>query len=511
MTVTVVDSNSITSNLCEMPAGPCAIVIFGAAGDLTKRKLLPSLYNLRLNKLLPANFAVIGFSRTDIDSEAFREDLTSSMKEYASERFDNEHWEWFKERIYYVKGTFEDAEAYSNLGKMLGTVDKKHGTAGNYLFYLATSEDYFETIVENVSQANLHQGQENQWRHFIIEKPFGHDLYSARELNKKLLSVLKENQVYRIDHYLGKETVQNLLVFRFGNGIFEPTWNHNYIDHVQITVAETVGVEGRGGFYEKAGNLRDMVPNHIFQLLSFIAMEAPTCFDADVIRTKKSELISSIRPISYEDVHTNVVRGQYGEGEIDGEPVPAYNTESRVAPDSRIETFTAMKLMIDNWRWVDVPFYLRTGKRLPKRTTEIAIKFKSPPECLFRNTTVSTLRSNYLIMHIQPHEGISLQFGAKIPGPLLQVGGVQMDFDYQDYFGPSPSTGYETLIYDCMVGDQTLFQRDDNVETCWSVVQPILDVWQAEKPLHFPNYASGTWGPKAAYDLIERDGRHWKV
>jgi len=511
MTMTVTNPINLASTLCEMPPGPCAIIIFGAAGDLTKRKLLPSLYNMRLNKLLPENFAVIGLSRAPINTDAFREDLTSSTKEYAASRFDAEHWNWFKERIYYLQGNFDDAKVYSNLGELLANVDREHGTQGNYLFYLATSEDYFETIVERASQANLHQASETQWRHFIIEKPFGRDLKSAHELNKKLLTVLKENQIYRIDHYLGKETVQNILVFRFGNGIFEPTWNHHYIDNVQITVAETVGVEARGGFYEKAGNLRDMVPNHMFQLLSFIAMEPPTCFDADVVRSKKTELINSIRPLTYEDVHTNVVRGQYGTGEIDGQPVPGYRTENRVAPDSSTETFTAMKLMIDNWRWVDVPFYLRTGKRLPKRTTEIAIKFKSPPSCLFRNTTVSNLVENYLIMHIQPHEGISLEFGAKIPGPLLQVGPVQMDFDYQDYFGPSPSTGYETLIYDCMVGDQTLFQRDDNVEAGWHVVQPILEVWQSEKPKDFPNYPAGTWGPLAANKLINRDGRDWKI
>lgn len=317
MTTTVINPTTIVSNLCEMPPGPCAIVIFGAAGDLTKRKLLPALYNLRLNKLLPEHFAIIGLSRADKSSESFREELTLSTSEYAASRFNQEHWNWFKERIYYVQGTFEDPHAYHNLAELLGSVDNRHGTQGNYLFYLATSEDYFETIVQRISEANLHQGNDDQWRHFIIEKPFGHDLLSARELNQKLLSVLNEKQIYRIDHYLGKETVQNILVFRFGNGIFEPTWNHHHIDHVQITVAETVGVEGRGGFYEKAGALCDMVPNHMFQLLSFIAMEPPTCFDADVIRTKKSELINSIRPLSLEDVRKNIIRGQYAPGQID--------------------------------------------------------------------------------------------------------------------------------------------------------------------------------------------------
>ncbi len=511
MTITVTNPINIASNLCEMPAGPCVVIIFGAAGDLTKRKLLPALYNLHLNKLLPESFAIVGLSRAAKDSAAFRDELTLSMQTYATTVFDQEKWDWFKERTYYIQGNFDDPKSYVELGSLLKTVDINHGTQGNYLFYLATAEDYFEPIVEQISRANLHQGTEEQWRHFIIEKPFGRDLASARQLNKQLLSVLRESQIYRIDHYLGKETVQNMLIFRFGNSIFEPAWNNHYIDHIQITVAETVGVENRGGFYEKAGALRDMVPNHMFQLLSLIAMEPPTTFDADVLRTKKTELINAIRPLTTHDLQSSVVRGQYGDGEIDGESVSAYRMENRVDPQSNTETFVAMKLMIDNWRWSDVPFYLRTGKRLPQRTTEVAIKFKAPPLCLFRNTAVSHLVPNYLVMHIQPHEGIALQFGAKIPGPLLQIGSVQMDFDYQDYFGPSPSTGYETLIYDCMVGDQTLFQRDDNVEACWKVVQPIQEAWNEDKAVNFPNYACGTWGPADARELMTRDGREWRI
>lgn len=505
------DSANTTSNLCEMPAGPCVVIIFGAAGDLTKRKLLPSLYNLRLNKLLPESFAIIGVSRTDKDTDSFRDELTLSMQEYATRPFEAKQWDWFKERIYYLQGNFDDPKSYSKLNDMLTIVDKTHGTQGNYLFYLATAENYFEPIVEQISNVHLHQCTENQWRHFIIEKPFGRNLDSAHQLNNHLLAILKENQIYRIDHYLGKETVQNILVFRFGNSIFEPAWSNHYIDHVEITVAESVGVESRGGFYEKAGALRDMIPNHMFQLLSLIAMEPPTNFDADVVRSKKAELINAIRPLTYDDVKTSVVRGQYDSGYIDGQEVQAYRAENRVAADSNTETFVAMKLMIDNWRWVDVPFYLRTGKRLAKRTTEIAVRFKSPPLSLFRNTMVSNLMPNYLTLHIQPHEGISLQIGAKIPGPLLQIGSVNMDFDYQDYFGPSPSTGYETLIYDCMVGDQTLFQRDDNVESGWRVVQPIQEFWSSTKPTDFPNYASGIWGPQAAQQLMERDGRKWQV
>lgn len=511
MTVTVINPSLEVAGLCEMPAPPCVIVIFGAAGDLTKRKLLPALYNMRLHKLLPDSFAIIGLSRADKDTNAFREDLAAAMREYTTAPFNEEEWRWLKERIYYLKGSFENEDSYHNLVQLLQSVDNTHGTKGNYLFYLATTEDYFETIVQKISKVHLHQGDEQQWRRFIIEKPFGHDLASAHALNQELLSILKENQIYRIDHYLGKETVQNILVFRFGNGIFEPAWNNHYIDHVQITVAESVGVESRGGFYEKAGALRDMVPNHLFQLLSLIAMEPPNNFEADAVRTKKAEVVSAIRPLTHDDVRSYVVRGQYGDGEIDGQSVQAYHMENRVASDSAVETFVAMTLMIDNWRWAGVPFYLRTGKRLPKRVTEIAIQFKSPPFCLFRNTTVSHLVTNYLIMHIQPHEGISLQFGAKTPGPLLQVGRVQMDFDYQDYFGPSPSTGYETLIYDCMTGDQTLFQRDDNVEAGWRVVEPIQQVWNMEKPIDFPNYSAGSWGPFAAYQLLARDKRQWRI
>jgi glucose-6-phosphate 1-dehydrogenase len=511
MAVSVANESLGVASLCEVPASPCIVIIFGAAGDLTKRKLIPALYNLRLHKQLPEDFAVVGLARADKNDDAFRQELATAMQDYAAAQMDEEQWHWFEERTYYLQGNFENPESYKRLSDLLLSMDKKHGTQGNYLFYLATSEDYFETIIEQISKVELHKCNEDQWRHFIIEKPFGRDLESAHKLNKKLLSILKENQIFRIDHYLGKETVQNILVFRFGNGIFEQAWNNHYIDHVQITVAETVGVESRGGFYEKAGALRDMIPNHLFQLLSFIAMEPPITFEADAVRSKKAEVINAIRPLTHEDVDLNVVRGQYGAGEVDDQAVQAYRTENRVAPDSSVETFVAMKLMIDNWRWVGVPFYLRTGKRMPKRTTEISIQFKSPPLCLFRNTTVSELVPNFLIMHIQPHEGISLQFGAKTPGALLQIGRVQMDFDYQDYFGPSPSTGYETLIYDCMMGDQTLFQRDDNVEAGWRVVEPIQQVWSSETPTDFPNYNSGSWGPQSAHQLLIRDGRQWRI
>ena len=345
----------------------------------------------------------------------------------------------------------------------------------------------------------------------IIEKPFGHDLDSARALNKNISSVLSESQIYRIDHYLGKETVQNILVFRFGNGLFEPTWNHRYIDHVQITVAESVGVEGRGGYYEQAGALRDMVQNHMFQLLALMAMEPPISFEASAVRDEKSKVLRAILPLDPEEVLTHTVRGQYGEGTVKGEPVSAYRSQPRVAPDSSTETFAALKLTIDNWRWASVPFYLRTGKTLPDRVTEIAISFKRVPSLLFRQTSVEQLTPNFLVLRIQPNEGISLQFGAKVPGPSVRMGAVDMNFEYADYFGTTPSTGYETLLYDCMIGDATLFQRADNVEVGWSVVTPILDVWKALPPRSFPNYAAGTWGPSEADALLERDGRQWRI
>jgi glucose-6-phosphate 1-dehydrogenase len=492
-------------------AGPCIIVIFGAAGDLTKRKLIPALYNLALQNHLPDQFAIVGVARSEKSDQSFRDELTQAMQQFATTKLDPKKWEWFLARIHYLNGHFEDPEAYSRLRARLGDIDTKAKTAGNYLFYLATAEDYFEQIIKMLAQVGLTNEDDNHWRNIIIEKPFGNDLESAKALNHSILSVIKESQVYRIDHYLGKETVQNIMVFRFGNGFFEPAWNNRFIDHVQITVAETVGVETRGGFYEKAGALRDMVPNHLFQLLSLIAMEPPNCFDADTVRTKKTELLTSIRPLKREAVRQNVVRGQYGDGQNDGKSAKAYRTESRVAPDSTVETFVALKLFIDNWRWSDVPFYLRTGKRLAKRVSEISIQFKSPPSCLFRDANIDRLQPNVLVMHIQPDEGISLQFGAKVPGTTLKIDQVEMDFQYNDYFGASPQTGYETLIYDCMIGDQTLFNRDDNVEAGWAVVKPIQEVWQVEKPGDFPNYPAGSWGPKKAEELMSQDGRRWRL
>ena len=490
------------------PGDPCVMVIFGASGDLTKRKLIPALYNLAKDNLLSKEFALVGIARNELSSEQFRDLISNEINDFATTKIDPDLWHWFARRIYYLSGDFEDAQCYQTLGDLLAKIDKEHGTRGNYFYYLATAPSFFATIIKHLGEADLVK-EDQGWRRAIIEKPFGRDYDSARNLNKEIRQVLDEKQIYRIDHYLGKETVQNILVFRFANGIFEPIWNRRYIDHVQITVSETVGVEQRGSYYEKAGTLRDMVPNHIFQLISLTAMEPPISFDADVVRDEQAKILKALSPMSDEEVLTRTVRGQYGEGGIDNNHVPAYRHEPMVAPDSRTETFVAMKLFIDNWRWADVPFYLRTGKRLPKRVTQIVIQFKRAPYVLFRKTSVESLESNRLVLNLQPDEGISLRFGAKIPGPTVQIGAVDMNFNYADYFNATPQTGYERLLYDCMLGDATLFQRSDMVETAWHVVAPILDVWEALPPRRFPNYAAGTWGPPESDEMLAKDHRHW--
>ena len=488
-------------------AGPCVMVIFGASGDLAKRKLIPALCNLAQADLLSREFAIVGFASSPISTETFRAQLSEDIKNYATAPIDPQLWEWFLERIYYVPGNFQDADAYRRLSEQIEIVDKEHGTQGNRFFYLAVAPRFFSEIVRQLGTANLTREEDGRWSRVIIEKPFGHDLDSARKLNREIKEVLKEQQIYRIDHYLGKETVQNVLVFRFSNSIAEPLWNRSFIDHVQITAAETVGVEHRGGYYETSGALRDMIPNHLFQLLSLTAMEPPISFEADAVRNKQAEVLQAIQPPTPEDVLRNMVRGQYGNG---GPNLNAYRNEPDVDPESNTETFVALKLSIDNWRWGGVPFYLRTGKRMPKRTTEIAIQFRRTPFVLFRNTTVKDLETNRLVIHIQPDEGISLQFGAKIPGPVMNVGPVNMNFDYLSNFGKPASTGYERLFYDCMMGDATLFQRADMVEAGWKVIQPVLDVWKALPGRDFPNYGAGSWGPEAAIELMARDGREWR-
>jgi len=492
------------------PADPCVMVIFGAAGDLTRRKLIPALYNLAKAQLLSREFAILGVAHSKMSTEDFRKKLTDDIKHYAGGEVDADIWEWFLRRLYYITAEFDDKNLYSNLKTTLEKLDKDHSTHGNYFFYLATAPDFFGPVVEQLASAGLMDEKDHYWRRVIIEKPFGRDLESAKALNQQLLKFATEKQIYRIDHYLGKETVQNILAFRFANGIFEPIWNRRYIDHVQITVAETVGVESRGSYYDQAGALRDMVPNHIMQLISLTSMEPPVSFHADAVRDEQAKILHAIQPLSSEEVLSRTVRGQYGPGVEDNHRVPGYRNEPDVPPGSRTETFVAMKLAIDNWRWADVPFYLRTGKRLAPQTTQIVIQFRRAPFVLFRDTPVENLMPNQLVLHIQPEEGISLQFAAKVPGPVMSLGAVDMNFKYADYFGTQPSTGYERLLHDCMIGDATLFQRADMVEAGWCVVSPALDVWKALPPRNFPNYASGSWGPKEADDLLDRDGRHWR-
>jgi glucose-6-phosphate 1-dehydrogenase len=492
------------------PGDPCVMVIFGAAGDLTRRKLVPALYNLARQQLLSREFAVVGISHRSMSNEDFRKWTADDIKHYAGSDADLDVIEWFLRRVYYIAGEFDNKDVYSQMKDALAKIDQDHSTHSNYLFYMATAPRFFGPVVESLSAAGLMEQNGQQWRRVIIEKPFGHDLESARALNKQLLKVANEKQIYRIDHYLGKETVQNILAFRFANGIFEPIWNRRYIDHVQISVAETVGVEQRGSYYDQAGALRDMVPNHIMQLISLTSMEPPVSFQADAVRDEQAKILHAIQPLSDEDVLSRTIRGQYGTGVVDAQRVPGYREEEDVPHDSKTETFVAMKLAIDNWRWADVPFYLRTGKRLPAQNTHIVIQFRRAPFVLFRDTPVENLMPNQLVLHIQPEEGISLQFAAKVPGPIMRLGAVDMNFEYADYFGTQPSTGYERLLHDCMIGDATLFQRADMVEAGWCVVSPVLDVWKALPPRNFPNYPAGTWGPKEADELLEKDGRRWR-
>jgi glucose-6-phosphate 1-dehydrogenase len=488
------------------PGDPCAMVIFGASGDLTKRKLIPALYNLAKDHLLSREFALIGFARQEMSNEQFRDKCNQEIKQFATGQVDQDLWHWLVRRLYYVSGDVSDAAAFQKLKSVLTEVDQEHGTRGNYFYYLATAPELFSTCIHQASDAGLTDEVNGQWRRVVIEKPFGRDFDSARALNADIQKVLEEHQIYRIDHYLGKETVQNILAFRFANGIFEPLWNRNYIDYVQITAAETVGVETRGGYYDTSGTLRDMLPNHLFQLLSLTCMEPPVSFDADIVRDEQAKILKALQPFHDRDVLARAVRGQYGAG---GNGMPGYRQEPKVACGSRTETYIAVKMYIDNWRWADVPFYVRTGKRMPRRTTEIVVQFKRAPFVLFRGTAVDKLAPNRLVLHLQPEEGISLSFSAKIPGPVVRVGAVNMAFNYADHFNVTPQTGYERLLYDCMLGDATLFQRSDMVEAAWNVVAPIQNLWGALEPREFPNYAAGTWGPAEADELLAADGHRW--
>jgi len=495
------------------PAGPCAMVIFGAAGDLTKRLVVPALYNLMKGKLLPEKFALIGVDHNDRTTEQWRQELSEMMQsflkgggEFQPKSIDSDAWNALLSKMTFFKGDFDDAATFTKLGQLLDKTEHDKATGGNVLFYLAVADRFFGPVAEQIAKAGLADEQGGKrWRHIIVEKPFGHDVDSAKALNAQLLKVWNEKQIYRIDHFLGKETVQSIMAVRFANSLFEPIWNRDHIDHVQITAAETVGVEERGRFYEQTGALRDMVPNHLFQLLTMTAMEPPTGFDPDAVRNRKADVLKAIRPASADCA----VRGQYGKGEVLGKPVKDYRHEDDVAANSPVETYVALKLEIDTWRWAGVPFYLRTGKSLCGRRTEIGIRFRHAPLSVFQGTDVKQLAPNWLILRVSPDEGISLKFEVKRPGQTVTLAPVEMNFAYKDWFPPQANVGYETLIYDCMIGDATLFQRADMVEQAWRVVQPVLDAWGSTPPTDFPNYKAGSTGPEAADKLLADDGRAW--
>jgi glucose-6-phosphate 1-dehydrogenase len=482
------------------------MVIFGATGDLTKRKLFPALYNLARDGFMPDNFAIIGIGRQEMTSADFRREMHETLREYSSEE-NTRLLDWFCERTYYTGGDFDDDKhLFGDVKDQLAEVCNKYAIPPNVFYYMAIPPQLFANVTQKIVNNGLGTEQDGYWRRFIFEKPFGRDLESAKKLNADLLAILNENQIYRIDHYLGKETVQNLLVFRFANSIFEPIWNRNFVDHVQITVSETLGVEQRGGYYDTAGALRDMIPNHIFQLVTLTAMEPPVSFEADAVRDEQLKVLQAIKPFTARDVKRNAVRGQYGKGK----DMAAYRTEKDVKRGSTTETFAALKFKIDNWRWADVPFYVRTGKRLEVKNTSIIIQFKKAPFTFFSETGVEKLHSNYIEIHVQPDEGITLHFSGKVPGPVVKIGKVDMDFNYRDHFGDQTGTGYERLLFDCMIGDATLFQRADMVERSWSIVTPIIEAWAKTKPEKFPNYWSGLWGPEDADELLARDGRMWR-
>ena len=495
----------------ERAAGPCIVVIFGASGDLAKRKLLPALYRLMQQRLLPAEFAIVGLARTEMTSEEFRARMREAVEEFSAEKsVDEEVWNSFAQGMHYITGDINNADDYRKLAALLAEVDTERGTQGNRLFYLSVAPRFYGESVRQLGEAGLAKPQEGAWTRVIIEKPFGSDLQSARALNQEIHQHLDESQIYRIDHYLGKETVQNLLVFRFANGIFEPLWNRQYIDHIQLTNAEAVGVEGRGGYYETAGVVRDMIQNHVFQVLSLVAMEPPTSLDSEAVRDEKFKAMMAARAFTPERVREECVRGQYGPGSIAGQAVPGYRQEEGVAPDSTTETFATLLMYFDNWRWAGVPFFIRSGKRLPKRVTEIAIQFKSAPLQLFGEAG-ENVAPNQLIIRIQPDEGITLRFAAKIPGQATNIREVNMDFRYGASFGVQLAEAYERLLLDCILGDSTLYARKDMTERGWELVMPILDEWAATKDkTDFPNYEAGTWGPAAAHHLIERMGRRWR-
>lgn len=494
-------------------AESCILVIFGATGDLTARKLIPALYNLAREGQLPSHFACVGFARRSKTHDEFREEMFEAINEFSrSKPVDSKLWETFKSQLYYLESNFTDEEGYEKLNDFLLQLDKQHGTKGNRVYYLSVQPSFFTTVVEQLGHHHLIYPTDitNKWSRIIIEKPFGEDTESAMRLQHDLLQYLDESQIYRIDHYLGKETVQNLLIFRFANAIFESVWNNHYIDNVQITVAEKIGIGTRGRFWEEAGMLRDIVQNHMMQLLSLVAMEPPTNLNASYIHDEKVKVLKSIRPFPSDRLDEMTVRGQYGPGYINGELVKGYREEENVNINSFVETYVALKLYIDNWRWTGVPFYLRAGKRLPKKVTEIAITFKNAPGYLFQSTG-SSVEPNVLVIRIQPDEGISFKINSKVPSLNNVIQPVKMDFKYGSYFGSAPPEAYERLICDCMAGDNTLFARDDEVLTSWKLLTPVLKHWQEHPAYEFPNYPSGSWGPEESQGILQREGHHWRI
>ncbi len=494
----------------DRAADPCILVIFGASGDLTKRLLMPALFNLACDRLLPGRFAIVGIAMDEMTTDQFRAKMTEDIKKFGTRKhFDEGTWAEFVERLHYTPGNFSEPAAYEKLAQIVSGLEAEQHTQGNIIFYMAVPPSIFGMISEHIDAAGFKK-REKGWIRLIVEKPFGHDLASAIDLNKQMLKLWKESQIYRIDHYLGKETVQNLLAFRFSNGMFEPLWNKAHIDHIQFSVSETVGVEGRGKYYDSSGVLRDMIQNHMFQMLAYLCMEPPASFKPDAIRNEKSKLLDAVRVMTPEEVLKHTARGQYGPGKkADGSPAVGYRQEPDVNPESRTETFAAVELFIDNWRWEGVPVFLRSGKALWKRGTEIVVQFKKAPEVIFRGTPVGRLESNVLLFHIQPDQAIEVRFQAKTPGPTLNLQPVNMRFNYSDAFEAGRGTGYEVLLYNCMIGDATLFSRTDLVETAWRIAQPMLDTWAGLPMGDHSTYPAGSWGPPAAFELIERSGRRW--
>ncbi|HEY9869595.1 MAG TPA: glucose-6-phosphate dehydrogenase [Candidatus Obscuribacterales bacterium] len=499
----------------ERAAEPCAMVIMGAHGDLTKRKLIPALYALFIQGLLPEGFCIVGQSRTAMSHEQFRAAMLESMRQFAADvPLADEEWRRFAACLYYLPADFARPDAFQPLAELLAELAGRHGTQGNNIFYLSIAPSLYVPVIHGLSAAGLaasRPGKQAPWPRIVVEKPFGHDLQSAQALDHELHGVFGEHQIFRIDHYLGKETVQNIMVLRFANGIFEPLWNRQHIEHIQITNAESIGIEGRGSYYEEAGNLRDMVQNHMLQLVSLVAMEPPISLDAEATRDERTKVLKAIRPFNPANLDQQVVRGQYGPGWILGQKVPGYRQEPKVSPESRTETFSALKLFIDNWRWADVPFYVRSGKRLGKSITEIAIQFRRAPHKLFRDPAGDDqISPNMLVLQIQPDEGISLKFATKQPGPTTQIRWLSMDFRYGTAFAVRTPSAYERLLLDCLVGDASLFARTDQVEVAWALIDPVLRAWNQGPPPAFPDYSAGSWGPPASDRLIEADGFAWR-